>query len=307
MASVRQNRFGKLLGSKAFVGPMIGKIGDSESYLAEQLTVKATFTGMPHNNADFGRKTAKLLWRGNPCAENAYEVFFDKSATNHPDGQAGSPNWFYYWGQALSVVGVRYSSSQQDLYGECPGMLNWSYHVQSEKGIVIIYDLAADVDDGDINAAHGARRTTGIDTFHDTYLHEKHHEVQVTRADNIVGIVPFTPWRFGWSWNQSNNNHWTLGSDGRPGVAGVDDDANGAIDDLFDWGPGELGRGDDNSLDFGYDWPRAFGPMPPPPWAGGLPIEAPAYNQEHDDENEYAESDWGNPGKQHRTINKYDD
>ena len=42
MASVRQNRFGKLLGSKAFVGPMIGKIGGSESYLAEQLTVKAT-------------------------------------------------------------------------------------------------------------------------------------------------------------------------------------------------------------------------------------------------------------------------
>ena len=42
MASVRQNRFGKLLGSKAFVGPMVGKIGGSESYLAEQLTVKAT-------------------------------------------------------------------------------------------------------------------------------------------------------------------------------------------------------------------------------------------------------------------------
>lgn len=40
MASVRQNRFGKLLGSKAFVGPMVGKIGGSESYLAEQLTVK---------------------------------------------------------------------------------------------------------------------------------------------------------------------------------------------------------------------------------------------------------------------------
>lgn len=42
MASVMQNRFGKLLGSKAFVGPMVGKIGGSESYLAEQLTVKAT-------------------------------------------------------------------------------------------------------------------------------------------------------------------------------------------------------------------------------------------------------------------------
>ncbi len=42
MASVRQNRFGKLLGSKAFVGPMVGKIGGGESYLAEQLTVKAT-------------------------------------------------------------------------------------------------------------------------------------------------------------------------------------------------------------------------------------------------------------------------
>ena len=30
MASVRQNRFGKLLGSKAFVGPMVGNKGKGD-------------------------------------------------------------------------------------------------------------------------------------------------------------------------------------------------------------------------------------------------------------------------------------
>lgn len=50
-----------------------------------------------------------------------------------------------------------------------------------------------------------------------------------------------------------------------------------------------------------------FGPLPPQPWAGGYAVEDAAYNIEHDNENEYALLDWGNPGKQHKTINKYDD
>lgn len=57
MASVRQNRFGKLLGSKAFVGPMVGKIGVSESYLAEQLTVKATVENEYGESASATRTT----------------------------------------------------------------------------------------------------------------------------------------------------------------------------------------------------------------------------------------------------------
>jgi hypothetical protein len=47
--------------------------------------------------------------------------------------------------------------------------------------------------------------------------------------------------------------------------------------------------------------------MPPLPWAGGLAVEDPAYNTEPDDENAQATKDWGNPGKQHKTLNKHDD
>lgn len=72
-------------------------------------------------------------------------------------------------------------------------------------------------------------------------------------------------------------------------------------------GPGELGNGDDVLLDSGYCWPLAFGSMLPTPWAGAGPIEDQAYNQEPDNENALASVDWGNPGKQHQTLNKYDD
>ncbi|MBR3921546.1 MAG: hypothetical protein IKJ45_00390, partial [Kiritimatiellae bacterium] len=168
---------------------------------------------------------------------------------------------------------------------------------------------AALEDDGDVWAAHGKRRTTGIDTFNDTYLHESHHVKQIAQADNVVGIVPATVWRFGWSWNVTNHNHWAVGADCKPGVSSLDDDGNGYVDDMLVIGPGELGHGDDQLLDagMGEDWPTAFGPMPPLPWAGGCAIEVPAYNCEHDNEGEYGLYDWGNPGKQHKTIGKFDD
>jgi hypothetical protein len=50
-----------------------------------------------------------------------------------------------------------------------------------------------------------------------------------------------------------------------------------------------------------------FGGLPPSPWAGGIPLEDPAYNAEPDIENQHAALDWGSPGKQHKTLNKYDD
>jgi hypothetical protein len=152
------------------------------------------------------------------------------------------------------------------------------------------------------------RATTGIDTFEDTYLHEGHHTRQISLADQVVGIILGTPWRYGWAWNQrALHNLWTVGLDGQSGVVGVDDDGDGEIDNLATTGPGELGNGDDVLLDLGRDWPQAFGPLPPEPRAERSPIEHEAYNREPDNENQRAALDWGNPGKQHKTLNKYDD
>jgi hypothetical protein len=130
-------------------------------------------------------------------------------------------------------------------------------------------------------------------------------------VDAVVGIVPGTPWRFGWSWNQGGgHNHWRVGPDGKPGVAGVDDDGNGTIDDLVVGGPGELGRGDDINLtdtgDPALMWPLAFGSLPPLCWAGGLAIEEPAYEAEPDAEDAKKAVDWADPGKQHRTVSALD-
>lgn len=61
------------------------------------LTATVTFTGLPDNNSDFGKKTATVSCDGVICDAKDYEVFFPKEATNHPGGQVGSPNWFYYW------------------------------------------------------------------------------------------------------------------------------------------------------------------------------------------------------------------
>ena len=273
------------------------------------LTATVAFTGLPDRNDAFGKKKAILQLKGRKLDENDYEVFFPRDARNHPGGQAGSPNWFYYWGQALGVANARYSEDYDDMYGECPGMYRWSYQRYAEKGIIIIYPLAALVDEGDVFADHGRRATSGIDTFSDTCLHEGFHSLQVSRADMVVGIIPSTVWRFGWSWGANNHNHWSVGIDGKLGVAGRDDDGNGNVDDMLITSPGELGHGDDELLDrgLGQDWPTVFGPLPPQPWAGGNAIEDAAYNIEHDNENEHALLDWGSPGKQHKTINKYDD
>ncbi|MDD2709470.1 MAG: hypothetical protein PHV34_15900 [Verrucomicrobiae bacterium] len=270
----------------------------------DNLIATVRFTGLPANNSDFGSKKCSLYFDSGKVSEKSYEVFFSKSATNHPGG--GSPNWFYYWGQAIGSDGIIYSTGNM-LYGECPSMLRWSYLSSQNKDIVIIYDLAATSDSGEANADHGKKATTGIDTFEDTYQHERHHRVQIGQADNVVGITAKTPWRHGWSWNAANHNHWAKGPDAQPGAAGIDDDGNGKTDDLIVSGPGELGKGDDVLLDLGFDWPIAFGPLPPVPWAGGGPIEDQAYNHEPDNENHRASVDWGDPGKQHKTLNKYDD
>ena len=64
--------------------------------------VKAIFTGLPPNNADFG---PKRLWAQivdgaavAATADQPIEVFFPKTATNNPGtGRNAGPNWFYYW------------------------------------------------------------------------------------------------------------------------------------------------------------------------------------------------------------------
>jgi len=54
-------------------------------------------------------------------------------------------------------------------------------------------------------------------------------------------------------------------------------------------------------------WPDAWGLLPCPPYAGGYALEQQAYDAEPDDETLFARQDWGDPGKNHRTTDYYND
>jgi hypothetical protein len=80
----------------------------------DDLLATVTFTGLPANNFDFGRKKAAVYYDTYKQDEESYEVFFNKTATNHPEGIVTDPNWFYYW-QNGQVCGIdsncRYDST----------------------------------------------------------------------------------------------------------------------------------------------------------------------------------------------------
>jgi hypothetical protein len=89
----------------------------------DDLLATVTFTGLPANNSDFGAKKAAVYLNGRKQAESDYEVFYPKDAKNHPDGQLGSPNWFYYWqnGQVCGIhANCRYDPTASFGY-TCPG------------------------------------------------------------------------------------------------------------------------------------------------------------------------------------------
>ena len=86
------------------------------------ITATATFTGLPQNNSDFGLKKARLKYDAANVGEAIFEVFFPRDATNHPLGQAGSANWFYYW-QEGNVCGIP-SDAIYDATN--PGWFGWT-------------------------------------------------------------------------------------------------------------------------------------------------------------------------------------
>lgn len=270
----------------------------------------ATFTGLPPHNNDFGAKHVTLLLdTGTVIGTTTIEVFFSKNATNHPNpGQGVSPNWFFYW---LQVSGnpahVRYGGAGPGgLFGETRGMTQWSYAAVPDKTLVHVFDTAS-TQDGAIPGLHGP--LTGIDLFHNTVLHESEHADQIARADPIVGIHAGTCWRFGWSWNVGNHNHWTLGAGRVAGGAGI----------CTTVGPGTMGT-DPTDVDLsaviatrpGYNnWPTAWGvPVGAAPggaFIGGSPIEQQAFQKETSAEHALARQDWSDPGKNHRTLNRFND
>ena len=270
------------------------------------LIATVTYTGLPKRNLNFGKKTASVMFKGIVCDENNYEVFFPRDAANHPGEEASTPNWFYYWGQVSGERNIVYAGSAGwDKQGEIKGMTQWSYDSIPNKTLVYIYDEV--VTEGRPYSI--GEELSGIDMFMGTIIHEKKHIDQIARADSLLVTHGNDTFRYGWSWNQPLHNHWSAGNDRGWGVAGIDDDGNGLVDDATVRPPFEPGLGDDVSLDHeNYVWWPAEWPLPVPNLCSH-PIESEAVNATNNamDEHDNATRDWADPGKQHGTLNDWED
>ncbi|MGH9900490.1 MAG: hypothetical protein ACRD68_01485, partial [Pyrinomonadaceae bacterium] len=127
----------------------------------------ATFTGLPNLNDEFGAKTVTLSIEGiGAVATTTIEVFWAKTATNHPDpGQGSTPNWFFYWKQVIEALegttfdNLRYGGRDPGgNLGETPSMLRWTYATAQNKRRIIMFDASSTTDNA-VPAIHG--RLTG--------------------------------------------------------------------------------------------------------------------------------------------------
>ena len=268
----------------------------------DNLLATVTFTGLPANNSAFGTKKAAVYFDGIKLDENDYEVFFPRNAANNPGGTA--PNWFYYWGQVYVNANVHYVAAAGA--GRTPAMTDWMYTSVPSKTLIEI----GNVHPSKFRSYGIGEEASGIDRYIMTVIHEERHVAQINAADALLPTAGADSFRFGWSWNQSLHNHWTKGPDGQWGIAGVDDDGSGTVDDAAIAPPFEPGYGDDISLDntTWVWWPNSW-VLPTGVYASIHPIEGDAVKAADDamNDNDYAIHDWGDPGKNHNTVNKWDD
>jgi hypothetical protein len=264
-----------------------------------------TFTGLPENNTSFGSKKAAIYFKGDKRDEEDYEVFFPRDEANHAGGVAGDPNWFYYWGQVYANPDVHYVAAAGR--GRAVGNTAWEYDAVPDKTRIEIGDAHPTKE-----SPYGVgEETSGIDYFVGAVIHEEKHVAQIPAADALLPTNGADSFRYGWSWNQGTlHNHWAKGPDGQWGVAGVDDDGNSTVDDAAVAPHFEPGHGDDVSLGHvrWLSWPNAW-PMPGGVYASIHPIEGEAVKATDDamDEDDYAPYDWGDPGKNHKTVDEWND
>ncbi len=298
------------IGASSFAWKTPENTGGKVSASGDFITATATYTGLPSNNSEFGLKKARVKYDGNQVGEAKFEVFFLRDVTNHPQlGPYPGPrpkNWYYYWRQVYGTQHVmEYGGSGTGTAAEVKAMTEWSYTVAMNKQLITIYDSTV----GKFKSFGVGEEFSGIDSYIGTVLHETKHVEQIALADALITSGGADSFQHGWSWKPARHNHWKKGVDGEWGFSAFDDDFNGTIDDAATAPPFEPGLGDDESLDHAtwVWWPKSW--TLPSPNAAPHPIESEAVNyaDSNNAEHENARDDWGKPGKNHQTIDKYDD
>jgi len=138
-------------------------IGGTSKTSGDHLIAKATYTTLPELNSAFGLKQA-----GFTCDEatdvlpnGAFEVFYRKNATNHPGGQANSPNWFYYWNQFVPVGRIATLTYNNNLGPDA-------------YGATVVMNRTTEVTKK-ASEQNGETQSLGLHTFYETLVHESYH------------------------------------------------------------------------------------------------------------------------------------
>ncbi len=192
-----------------------------------------------------------------------------------------------------------------------PAMLNWTYAAALNKTEIRIGPGARFA-----GTSYGvSEELSGIDRMIGTVRHEERHVVRIAAVDPLVPVAPGTSFQYGWSYGGSPVNHFNMGSDAAWGDLNVDEDGNGITDDAapappFEPGTGTVGNGIDTRLSGTgrLSWWPTTQALPVPdlaPW----PEESEAVNftDTNMDEHDNARADWSNPGKNHLTLDRFDD
>ncbi len=233
------------------------------------------FIGLPRSYTDFGAKTVTMKAFGTPTIQ-PIEIFFSKYDTNHPGGNQPlnpterTPNWFYYWNQAVGDSNAVYVTAGNLITAMVPAMQKWSPDMTYTKTEIWVNNGCAEAWTGRLGRSP---RVTGIDTFANIIRHEKEHVSQIARADALL-TQRIGKWEKGWAWN----------------VARTDESWN-------HYNPGPPPENLDISDQIDVNVPDAWEP---------LDIERAAEAQETIPEDTNWQIDWGDEGKKHQTK-AYDD
>ena len=138
---------------------------------------KATFTGLPKYNTDFGVKEVRMIVEGCAAfdANRDISVFYSAYATNHPGGEVSTPpgggkaippNYFYYYMQTTAAAGEPGYSNWGSVAYKAPP---YNYYVEAEtygSGMPIVAP-----------GVNGGQTLTYIDLFAWACRHELNHHV----------------------------------------------------------------------------------------------------------------------------------
>ncbi len=312
----------------------LGKgVYDSSSHQWEDTV---TFIGLPESNGDFGPKSIAVAVMVNGASafvvDTTIEVFWpllinlgsgrtdSNFAKNHPGSDMNAmnatdlagqetrngtraPNWLYYWSQVveandgISGASLRYMDTLAgNLFGAAPAIYYFASGYSGPHGRLLIGALAQG-DDADPDYAGPRDRTFGIDAFRDTVVHEHHHA--------LVQSVGFTNSQFGVSITGATavaSGHWSFNIV-KPNVLPASPLGPGRVYNHY-----RDMNSDGDFADAGEDLDSDGDGVPDASDAGGnATVEGGAFDAEPDDDNFLAREDWGSPGKNHGTVDRYDD